>query len=107
MSADLASRDVGAESYTSPVPVVVLRAPLKDLAGGGSERRVDEPSVLAVLRALEERYPKVRGWILDEQGALRRHVNVFVNGDMTRGDDPVGANDRIHVLPSITGGSDR
>lgn len=84
--------------------VVMLRAPLKDLAGGESEQRVEGGSVLEVLRELERRHPKVRGWILDEQGGVRRHVNVFVNGEMTREDTPIDPQDRMHVLPSITGG---
>jgi len=81
----------------------MLRAPLKDLAGG-SEQRVEGTSVLAVLRELERRHPKVRGWILDEQGAIRRHVNVFVNGAMTKEAAPLSPADRMYVLPSITGG---
>ena len=87
--------------------VVTLRAPLKDLAGGEAEQRVEGGSVLAVLRELEQRHPKMRGWILDEQGGVRRHVNVFVNGEMTREDTPVESQDRVHVLPSITGGAIR
>ena len=58
-----------------------------------------------VLRELERRYPTVKGWILDEQGQVRAHVNVFVNGERTREDTAVGYADVLHVLPSISGGS--
>ena len=84
--------------------VVTLRAPLKDLAGGGAQVSAEGTSLLEVLRALERDHPRLAGWILDDQGQIRRHVNVFVNGEQTRGDDPVAPQDRIHVLPSITGG---
>ena len=36
--------------------------------------------------------------------AFRRFVNVFVNGEMTREDLPLEPGDRVHVVPSITGG---
>jgi molybdopterin synthase sulfur carrier subunit len=84
--------------------VVRLRAPLKDLAGGSHEVRLDGSSVGEVLRALEAEHPRTVGWVLDEQGSIRRHVNVFVNGERTREDAPLTADDVVHVLPSITGG---
>jgi sulfur-carrier protein len=84
--------------------VVRLRAPLKDLAGGHREVRLEGSSVNQVLRALETEHPRTVGWVLDEQGAIRRHVNVFVNGEPTREDAPLAPDDVVHVLPAITGG---
>jgi sulfur-carrier protein len=84
---------------------VTLRAPLKDLAGGNSDVRVEGATVGAVILALEKEHPKLTGWILDEQGHVRRHVNVFVNGERVREDAAVQPADRLHVLPSISGGS--
>lgn len=87
------------------MPVVRLRAPLKDLAGGNSELELPGSSVGEVLRALEATWPKTVGWVLDERGRLRRHVNVFVNGERVREDAAVQEQDRLHVLPSISGGA--
>lgn len=84
---------------------VNLRAPLKDLAGGQTDLEVAGSTVGEVIRALEGSHPKLRGWILDEQGHVRRHVNVFVNGERMREDAGVAPGDRIQVLPSISGGS--
>jgi molybdopterin converting factor small subunit len=84
---------------------VTLRAPLKDLAGGASEVEVAGATVGDAIRALESMHPKLRGWILDEHGAVRQHVNVFVNGERMREDAPVAPGDRLYVLPSISGGS--
>lgn len=84
---------------------VRLRAPLKDLAGGHSDVELPGSSVGEVLRRLEADWPKTVGWVLDEQGRVRRHVNVFLNGEPVREDAAVAPDDRIHVLPSITGGS--
>jgi molybdopterin converting factor small subunit len=83
---------------------VTLRAPLKDLAGGSSDLEMEGATVGEVLRGLETTHPKLEGWILDEQGRVRQHVNVFVNGERLKEDAPVAAGDRLHVLPSISGG---
>ncbi len=52
--------------------------------------------------------PALRGYVLDDQGGLRRHVAVYVNGkparDRKRLSDPVGPSDRIYVLQALTGG---
>jgi sulfur-carrier protein len=86
------------------VAVVNLRPPLRDLAGGTSDVELQGSSLFEVLRSLETEYPRIVGWVLDEHGRIRRHVNVFVNGEMTREDLPLGPGDRVHVVPSITGG---
>ena len=84
--------------------VVRLRAPLSELTGGRREIRVDGATVREVLRTLEEEHPAIAGWILDEQVAIREHINVFVNGEKGREETTLGADDRIHVIPSISGG---
>ncbi len=83
---------------------VRLRAPLSELAGGRRELELDGATVAEVLRALEREYPDVKGWILDERGLIREHINVFVNKEYGREDTSVGAQDRLHVLPAISGG---
>ena len=84
--------------------VVRLRAPLSELAGGRREVRLEGGTVRDVLRALEDEHPAIAGWILDEQKTIREHVNVFVNGEKGREETALGAEDRIHVIPSISGG---
>jgi molybdopterin converting factor small subunit len=86
------------------VALVRLRGPLKAYAGGCAEHVVAGGTVGESLLALERAQPAVGGWILDERGAIRRHINVFVNGDYSREDTPVGQDDRIDVLPAISGG---
>ena len=82
---------------------VMLRAPLSELCGGRLHE-IDGATVRDVLAELERAHPPIAGWVLDEQGRIREHVNVFVNG--TAGDErtPVGDADQLHVLPAITGG---
>jgi sulfur-carrier protein len=84
--------------------VVRLRGPLKAYAGGLAEHTLEPGSVRDVLRALERAQPGVAGWILDERGLIRRHINVFVNGECVGEDASVAADDRVDVLPAISGG---
>jgi len=84
--------------------VVRLRAPLSELAGGRRELQLDGTTVVEVLRALESEHPAIAGWILDERTTIREHINIFVNGERGREDTALAADDRIHVLPSISGG---
>jgi molybdopterin converting factor small subunit len=84
--------------------LVRLRGPLKNLAGGG-QHEVAGATVRELLQALEREKPPLDGWILDEQDRIRRHINVFVNGERGREDTPVGAGDEVDVLPAISGGS--
>ena len=82
---------------------VILRAPLSELCGGRAHALAGG-TVADVLKALESTHPAVAGWILDEQGRIREHVNIFVNGEHGRAGTQVAERDRVYVLPAITGG---
>ena len=84
--------------------VVRLRGPLKKLAGDRSNHSLQGGTVGDLLRELEQEHPAVGGWILDERGFIRRHINVFVNGEGGREDTPVSPEDQVDVLPAISGG---
>jgi molybdopterin converting factor small subunit len=86
------------------MPVVRLRQPLKRLAGDSSNHRIHGATVGELLSELERAHPAVSGWILDERGRLRRHINVFVNGERGTADTAVAGDDRVDVLPAISGG---
>ena len=84
--------------------VVRLRGTLKQYAGGSAEHTVAGGTVGDVLLALEREQPALRGWILDERGTIRRHINVFVDGEGATEATPVSADARVDVLPAISGG---
>jgi molybdopterin converting factor small subunit len=84
---------------------VHLRGALKQRARDRSEHELDGATVAEVLRALERAQPSIAGWVLDERGRIRRHINVFVNGEQGREDTAVAPGDRVEVLPAISGGS--
>jgi len=87
------------------MPLIRLRGPLKQRAGGCAEHAVQAATVREALRALESAQPELRGWILDERGLVRRHINVFVDGEMGREETALGGDACIDVLPAISGGA--
>lgn len=84
--------------------MVCVRGPLRRLAGGRAEHELEGATVIELLRALELRHPDLGGWILDERGRTRRHINVFINGERGHDATAVRSEDRIEVIPAITGG---
>lgn len=71
-------------------------------------RTVEGDSVRAVLDAVFAMNPRVRGYVLDDQGALRRHMMVFVDGqqieDRERLSDPVRPASELYVMQALSGG---
>jgi sulfur-carrier protein len=80
-----------------------LHGPLKQLAGG-SEHTLGGATVAELLSAIEQEHTELAGWILDERRHIRRHINVYVNGDLAAADTAVHDGDRVEVLPAISGG---
>lgn len=69
---------------------------------------VDGATVGAVLANYFDLHPQVRGYVLDDAGAVRKHVAVFVNDDLIADraqlTDAVGDGDRVHVFQALSGG---
>jgi sulfur-carrier protein len=84
--------------------VVHVRGQLKRMACDLSEHETGGATVVEVLQELERVNPGIDGWILDERGLIRRHINVFVNGEQGEEETAVGPDDRVEVLPAISGG---
>ncbi len=79
------------------------------------QRHLDVPSLEVagatageVLNAVFAARPRLRSYIVDDQGRLRRHVNVFVNSalisDRERLGDAVGPDDEVFVFQALSGG---
>lgn len=62
----------------------------------------------SALEAYFVSHPRVRGYVLDEQGALRKHVVVFIDGvqakDRVRLGDPLVPGSEIDVMQALSGG---
>lgn len=72
------------------------------------ERDVPALTVRAALDAVFRIQPELRGYILDDQAQLRRHMAIFVNGcairDRRHLSDPLDADSRVYVVQALTGG---
>jgi sulfur-carrier protein len=93
----------GAVSVTVFVP-----GPLREYCGGAAKLMVTACDVRATLEELERRYPALHRNIRDETGAVRRHINVFVNTDNVRDgkglDTALSPGDVVTILPAVSGG---
>ena len=86
------------------MPRVILSASAQQQVGALSTVVVAGDTAGAIIRALEASYPALRGWIVDERGALRRHVKLFLGGMAVSLDEPVGPNDELYIVAAISGG---
>jgi sulfur-carrier protein len=76
-----------------------VQCPPVEVAGG---------TVRDVLENVFEKYQAARGFVLDDQGAVRKHVVIFVNGqqiqDRIRLADPVAPDSEVYVMQALSGG---
>ncbi len=82
--------------------------PLRDTVGGVAEFPLAAPSVRAALVEIQRRHPALYRSVCDETGAVRRHVNLFVNAAHVRDreglDTALVPGDLLTILPAVSGG---
>jgi len=65
-------------------------------------------TVRAVLDAVFAEYPAMRSYVVDEQGALRKHVNIFIDGTPIKErenlSDIVGVGGEVYIMQALSGG---
>jgi molybdopterin converting factor small subunit len=89
---------------------VKVRIPttLRSLAGGSSEVEVEGSTVGEVLKSLDAANPGFSDRLLDDEGGLRRFVNVFVADDDVRFlqglETPVPDGETVAIIPAVAGG---
>ena len=87
---------------------IQIPAMLRGYCEGASELALSAPSVRAVLEHLERSHPLLYRNVCDETGAVRRHMNVFVNmshmRDLDGLDTTLVPGDVITILPAVSGG---
>jgi sulfur-carrier protein len=88
--------------------LVKIPAQLRAAAGGEAETEVDGATVQEVLDGLFERFEELRARIYDDDGSLRRFVNVYLAGEDIRFLDglatPVADGAELTILPAVAGG---
>ncbi len=88
--------------------VVKIPTQLRAAAGGEAEAQIDGTTVQEVLNGLFERHSELRVRISDEDGSLRRFVNVYVAGEDIRFLEglatPLADGSELTILPAVAGG---
>ena len=94
----------------SNVATITVHVPgsLRACCGGASEIALPAGSLRDLLAGLERRHPALYLSVCDETGAVRRHVNLFVNTHHIRDcnglDTALAPGDVVTILPAVSGG---
>jgi len=89
---------------------VSVRIPtiLRSYTGGAAEVKAEVGSLREVITGLDAEYPGLAGRLLDDEGKLRRFINVYVGEEDVRFaqglDTPVPAGAQVSVIPAVAGG---
>jgi molybdopterin converting factor small subunit len=87
---------------------VLIPGSLRNCCEGASEIALAATSLRAALEELERRYPALHRSVCDETGAVRRHINLFINTNHMRDrnglDTPLAPGDEVTILPAVSGG---
>ena len=69
---------------------------------------VEAHTVAEVVSALDQQFPGLAAYLIDEQGALRKHVNIFVDDDLIRDrqhlSDSLTESNRVYIFQALSGG---
>lgn len=94
----------------TPISAITVQVPglLRDCCAGATELLLTAANLRGVLEELEHHYPALHRSICDETGAVRKHVNLFVNTHHIRDrnglDTPLASGDVVTILPAVSGG---
>ena len=95
-----APRTTGAKAVTVRLPGVLV-----DLFPGSLRQvEMDAATVDEMIRELDARWPGMRDRLCDSTPAVRRHINIFIDGERARLDTPIEAGTEVFVLTAISGG---
>jgi molybdopterin synthase sulfur carrier subunit len=87
---------------------VRVPTPLRRFTGGAEQVNADGASIVALVNDIEHNHPGIKERICDDQGNIRRFVNIFVNGDDIRFLDNLETvlkdGDEVSIVPAIAGG---
>jgi molybdopterin synthase sulfur carrier subunit len=87
---------------------VLIPTPLRQYTGGEARVTASGDTVAVVLEDLHARYPGIGDRIREDDGEIRRFVNVFVNGQNVRklqgAATPVKGGDEVGIIPAMAGG---
>lgn len=87
---------------------VRIPTPLQKLTAGQAEVQIEATSIQNLFIALEQKYPGMKERLCDENGKIRRFVNVYVNEEdirfLQQENSALKAGDDVSIVPAIAGG---
>jgi len=87
---------------------VRIPTPLRKLTNNEEVVEVDSATIAGAIAELQSRFPGIKERLVDDQGEVRRFVNVYVNEEDIRflqnQDTPLKDGDEISIIPAIAGG---
>lgn len=87
---------------------VRVPTPMRRVSGGAKDVQADGSTVAGVIEDLERRYPGFKDRLCEEDGILRRFINIYVNGEDIRYakgiDTAVKDGDEMSIIPAVSGG---
>jgi sulfur-carrier protein len=87
---------------------VRIPTPLRTMTNGVSEATIDAATVREMIDALESQFPGMRARLCEEDGNVRRFVNVFVGDEDIRFlqglDTPIPDGTQVSIIPAVAGG---
>ena len=90
------------------MPSVRIPTPLRKLSGDRDELNVNASDVSELIEELEKECPGMKERICDEEGNVRRFINLYVNNEDIRflngKDTELSENDTVSIIPAIAGG---
>lgn len=88
---------------------VRIPTPLQKHTSNQAEVSVDATSIKNLIESLEKNFPGIKERICDENGKIRRFINIYVNEEdvrfLQRDETPLKDGDEVSIIPAIAGGS--
>lgn len=89
---------------------VYVPTPLRRLTGGQAKVEATGEDIGTIIQAVDAQYPGVADRLLDDDGNIKRFINVFVNDSEIRGlqgmHTPVKVSDKVSIVPAMAGGQE-
>ncbi len=72
------------------------------------ETTLEGQTVADIVTGLNNKYPGIADYIVDERGALRKHVNIFIGNDLIKDrktlGDAITPDDKVYIMQALSGG---
>ncbi|MCG3207986.1 MAG: Sulfur carrier protein CysO [Anaerolineae bacterium] len=85
-----------------------IPSPLRRYTNSQSKVQVNGATIQQLIDNLEAEFPGVKSRLCEDNGQIKRYVNVFVNGEEIRtlqgADTPVADKDEVSIIPAMAGG---